>query len=264
MQERAKTAGPWPVARATFLWSSSIKTSTPGYRTKLNAIHIPHAGDFQIQSLLDRQQFHDPDGRAAQLGISSALWPLFGLLWPSAVHLASQLALRPVNPHERMLEIGCGLALASLVAHRRGACVTASDRHPMVPLFLRENLRLNGLPPDLPYRHGQWGLQEPPAPEIAGSALLDGRYDFIVASDVLYEPDAARAVAHFINQHAQDRAEAWVVDADRGYRAPFNRQMAALGFALQAQLRLGPIATQAHQPGHRPYKGRLLKYQRAR
>jgi hypothetical protein len=46
--------------------------------------------------------------------------------------------------------------LASLVAHRRGAQVTASDCHPLAHAFLDENTRLNGLLP-LPYCHGLWG-----------------------------------------------------------------------------------------------------------
>jgi len=45
-----------------------------------------------------------------------------------------------------MLEVGCGLALASLVCHRRGIDVTASDCHPLASRFLLDNLRLNGLP----------------------------------------------------------------------------------------------------------------------
>jgi methylase of polypeptide subunit release factors len=54
------------------------------------------------------------------------------------------------------LELGCGLALASLVIHRRGGDVTASDCHPLTEAFLKENLRLNHLPP-MKYRTGNWG-----------------------------------------------------------------------------------------------------------
>ena len=82
--------------------------------------------------------------------------PLFGLLWPSGAELAACLARRPVRAGERILELGCGLALASLVGHRRGADVTASDCHPLAPGFLAENLRLNALAP-MKYRHGHWG-----------------------------------------------------------------------------------------------------------
>ncbi|MFA7526927.1 MAG: SAM-dependent methyltransferase [Ottowia sp.] len=235
-----------------------------GFKTRVQQIHIPQAGDFLIRSLLDRQQYHDPAGRAARVGISSALWPLFGLLWPSAIHLASHLALRPVNPLERILEIGCGLALASLVAHKRGACVTASDRHPLVPLFLHENLNLNRLPPRLRYRHGQWGLDSPPTRAQVGCTVLCGRYDLIAGSDLLYQRDAPPAVAAFINRHARPRSEVWIVDADRGYRPAFNRCMAAHGFKLQEQIRLRE-ADRPDRPGHAPrYKGRLLKYRRNR
>ena len=97
----------------------------------------------------------DPLGEAERIGISSAAWPLFGLVWPSGAHLAARLALRPVRLGERILEVGCGLALASLVGHRRGADVTASDRHPLAEHFLEENLRLNDLAP-MKYRHGDW------------------------------------------------------------------------------------------------------------
>ena len=38
---------------------------------------------------------------AERRGISSASWPLFGLLWPSGSKLAARLALRVVQPAER-------------------------------------------------------------------------------------------------------------------------------------------------------------------
>src|SRR6266850_1922734 len=117
----------------------------PGYRTKQERIAIAGVDDLIIRSLLDRQQFFDPDGDADRVGISSAAWPMFGLLWPSGSHLAARMALHPVSAGERILEIGCGLALASLVGHRRGADVTASDCHPLAQAFLEENLRLNQL-----------------------------------------------------------------------------------------------------------------------
>jgi len=126
----------------------------PGYAVKHQQIRVQGAADLQIRSLLDRQQFADADGAAQALGISSAQWPLFGLLWPSGEQLARHMALRALVPGERVLEIGCGLALASLVCHRRGVDVTASDCHPLTPGFLRENLRLNGLPP-LPWPVGR-------------------------------------------------------------------------------------------------------------
>lgn len=233
----------------------------PGYLTQVQAVAVAGVADLQIRSLLDRQQYADPLGEAARLGISSAAWPMFGLLWPSGAQLAAHLALRPVQGGERILEIGCGLALASLVAHRRGADVTASDCHPLAAAFLAENLRLNGLPP-LSYRHGQWGASaETWTPRGAASAspatALQGRFDLVIGSDLLYEPDAGATLAAFIESHAAPEAEIWVLDPQRGNRPAFHRQMAAHRFGL-TQTNMGQPETAASAA----YRGRLLRYRR--
>jgi len=226
-----------------------VKTpaATCGYQVKRERVAVAGADDLIIRSLLDRQQFFDPLGEAERMGISSAAWPLFGLLWPSGAQLASRMAARPVRLGERILEVGCGLALPSLVGHRRGADVTASDCHPLAAGFLGENLRLNRLPP-MKYRHGHWGAAQAPLT----------RYDLIIGSDVLYERGAGAALAAFIARHAGPAAEVWIVDPDRANRPDFNRHMTAEGFALREQ-RLDCPAT----AGAAAYKGRLLIYRRA-
>lgn len=156
----------------------------PGYQIKQQNVPITGVADLFIRSLLDRQQFSDPLGAALRQGISSATWPLFGLLWPSGEQLAARMALRPVLAGERILELGCGLALPSLVGHRRGADVTASDCHPLTQGFLQANLRLNQLLP-MKYRHGHWSKpgslkQEAGAPAID---MVRGRFDLIIGSD---------------------------------------------------------------------------------
>lgn len=227
----------------------------PGYLVKQERIAIAGTDDLIIRSLLDRQQFSDPDGVAEGLGISSAAWPLFGLLWPSGRHLAAGLAARSIVPGERVLELGCGLALASLVAHRRGIDVTASDCHPLAAAFLRENLRLNQLP-GMKYLHGQWGSGRVVATQTAGAAAL-GRFDLVIGSDVLYERDERGDLAAFIAARCEPNAEVCIVDPNRGNRPAFNRCMAALGFALhEVQLNV-PLA-----PGVPAYRGRMLHYHR--
>ena len=225
----------------------------PGYRTKEERISIVGVDDLIIRSLLDRQQFADPDGAAERLGISSAAWPLFGLLWPSGALLAARLGARPVRAGERILEIGCGLALASLVGHRRGADVTASDRHPLTALFLAENLRLNGLLP-MKYLHGDWEASSDAADEAAAAS---GGFDLIVGSDLLYERDAGGALARFVSRHAKASCEVWIVDPDRGNRPAFNRRMETHGFE-RGEERLDVVASATDAA----YKGRLLVYRR--
>ena len=232
----------------------------PGYQTKQEQIAVAGVADLAMRSLLDRQQFADPSGEAARLGISSATWPLFGLLWPSGNCLAELMAVRPLRSGERILEVGCGLALASLVGHRRGADVTASDCHPLARKFLGENARLNGLAP-IKYRHGPWRIDAPrPAgrPASGGLRVVRGRFDLIIGSDLLYERDDDSALAGFIGRHAAPGAEVLIVDPDRGNRPAFNRQMARLGFALSEQ-RLDRLAAGAVAA----YKGRLLRYRSA-
>ena len=228
----------------------------PGYQVKTETFAVGGVETI-VRSLLDRQQFADAAGVAAAFGISSAQWPLFGLLWPSGSQLARHMAGRALVQGERILEIGCGLALASLVCHRRGADVTASDCHPLTDSFLRENLRLNALPP-LPYRHGQWGVLS--ATQTDAALLLApvaGRFDLIIGSDVLYERDEAGTLALYLGLHLQPRAEVLIVDPDRGNRPAFSRHMALLGFALDSHVLSGLT------PSGEAYKGRLLQYRRA-
>lgn len=229
----------------------------PGYQTRQERIAIAGAESLLICSLLDKHQFADPLGEAAALGISSAAWPMFGNLWPSSLQLAARMAARPLVPLERILEIGCGLGLASLVSHRRGADVTASDCHPLAALFLARNVRLNELPP-LPYRHGHWSAPAAPTGLAAHPErrVVDGRFGLIIGSDVLYERDEEGGLSGFIARHALPDAEVLIVDPNRGNRAAFNRRMADAGFRMD-ETRLDAAA-----PGAAAYRGRLLRYRR--
>lgn len=230
----------------------------PGYLLKQEQVEVDGVADLFIRCLLDRQQFADPQGEAEALGISPALWPLFGLLWPSGRELALALARRPLRADETILEIGCGLALASLVVHRRGARVTASDVHPLAEAFLQENLRLNGLPP-LPYRHGDWAAPGGAAGQRPGRVRVSGRFDLIMGSDVLYERDEPGHLAGFIGRHGGERGEVLIVDPNRGNRAPFERRMRDQGYTLVQTPLKGSPGTGAAGAA---YAGRLLHFSR--
>lgn len=200
--------------------------------------------DLQLRSLLDRQQFHDPLGEAEREGISSSAWPIFGLLWPSGRVLAHAMLTFELEG-KRILELGCGLALASLVVHRRGGNITASDCHPLAAEFLLENLKLNHLPA-MKYQAGNWSRANP---------LLE-RFDLIIGSDVLYDRGQPEVLSQFIELHALPHAEVLIVDPDRGNRVSFNRKMDVLGYS-----RTETRVTQLPGAGG-SYKGRLLQYLR--
>jgi len=215
----------------------------PDYQLKNETITVNHI-DYEIRSLKDRQQFYDAGQLAEAVGISSATWSLFGVVWPSSRVLAlrvSQLMLEG----KRVLEIGCGLALSSLVLHRMGMDITASDYHPLAQDFLDENVRANALPP-IPYQVGNWETDNP----------LLGGFDLIIGSDVLYEPAMAMTVARFIDCQSNDDVEVIIVDPNRGNRARFTRNMIAQGYSHHFE------NFEVTSPEAERCKGRILHFRR--
>jgi 2-polyprenyl-3-methyl-5-hydroxy-6-metoxy-1,4-benzoquinol methylase len=217
----------------------------PGYEVKHQRVAVFGGADLDIRSLLDRNQFFDPLGEAEAAGISAATWPLFGQLWPSAQKLADLMQTWEIGGH-RILEIGCGLALASMVVHRRHGNITASDCHPLTEAFLKFNLGLNDLPA-LKYGTGNWGRDNP--------AL--GAFDLIIGSDVLYERSHPAQLAAFIQQHTAPAAEVVIIDPNRSNRSAFHRAMALNGFTLRETAIDTPLDDGS------AYHGRMLRYCRA-
>lgn len=216
----------------------------PGYSVKTNTVLVgDHA--YQIRSLSDKQQYADPHGLAELAGISSASWSLFGQLWPAGQVLANAMSIIPIAGR-RILEIGCGLGLSSLVLQRRCADITASDHHPLAPSFLLHNAEINCLKP-VAYVDLSW---EKPHTSL-------GLFDLIIGSDILYERDHAHLLAALIARHAKPSAEIVTTDPGRGVSAAFSRSMLAQGFEIeQTRCRFNS----ADMP---PYRGRLISYKRS-
>lgn len=200
--------------------------------------------DYQIRSLKDRQQFHDHENRAEALGISSATWPLFGVVWPSSRILAAAVCMYELKG-KRVLEIGCGLGLSSIVLHKMGIDITASDYHPLAKEFLDENISINKMLP-IKFLTGNWEVENP----------LLGCFDLIIGSDVLYEPAHAESVSSFIDNHSETDVEVIIVDPNRGNRANFTKKMTALGYAHHFER----FDVQGH--ANSTCKGRILHFKR--
>lgn len=187
---------------------------------------------FRLRVLSDLQQYADPDGDAERAGISSSQWPLFGQLWPSGQRLAE--AMQDIDvAGRRVLELGCGIGLASLVLQRRGAEVMATDVHPLAETFLAYNAALNGLDA-VRFRRLDWTRAMPDL----------GRFDLIIAGDVLYERGQAEGVAAVIAHYAADAVDVVVTDAGRGYAAKLERALAVHGIGRHGTW-TGPVGAVA-------------------
>lgn len=214
------------------------------YELKFETLRVGEL-ELTIRSLKDRQQFHDPDGRYEKAGVSPASWPLFGVMWPSAMILADLMMTWPLEKL-RVLEIGCGLALGSLIAHHRGADITASDYHPLAGSFLKENLTLNSFPP-LPFENTDWSSINPTL----------GLFDLIIGSDILYEPNHPELISAFIDRHAKPDATIIIVDPGRQEHRKFSRLMVEQGYQVDVERPATDLAR------HIGFKGKILRYTRA-
>ncbi len=200
--------------------------------------------DIHVRTLRDTQQYFDTDGMAEKLGISSASWPLFGVIWDSSKILAHLMSDFNIEG-KRILEVGCGIGLASLVLNHRSADITATDYHPEAERFMDENVRINN-DQHIPFIRAGW--------EDSDDAL--GKFDLIIGSDLLYEPDHIHLLAGFIDRHTAKECEVIIVDPGRGNHANFSKRMVNLDFSHTQSKPLDTAYLAL------PFKGQLLRYKR--
>ena len=151
--------------------------------------------------------------------------PYWAELWPCARTLAGQLATMDLTG-VRELELGCGLALPSLVAALRGAEVVASDVFADALERVEESGRRTlGRPLETLCAD----LHEPSA------LLARGPFDLVLGADLLYDCTLATAMGALIPQIAPAAlfAYSW-----RRSAIPLAEPLVAQGFTI-AQWRPG-------------------------
>jgi len=131
--------------------------------------------------------------------------PYWALPWPSGLALARAVAASPPPAGARVLELGCGLALPSIVAARAGAIVLAADADPDAAVFAAHNLALNGVDGDVLPR--DW--------RAAADDLAARPFDLVLAADVLYRRENVESLLRLLPRLIAPGGEAWIADPGR-------------------------------------------------
>lgn len=189
---------------------------------QLDALQVPFLVVDRLQEYVDAERLLcDPDAPEP---------PYWAHLWPGSRCLARLMA-RTGCAGRRVIDIGCGLGLAGIVAGVRGAAVTLIDTARAGLQIARANAALNQL------RAGGCG-----SPGCRGSVAvvqtdiacpgLRGRFDYALAADVTYDPMLQRALASFLSAHLAPAGRAWCAESVRTFDQGFRHACEAHGLQV--------------------------------
>jgi len=207
------------------------------YQFKLVREFFNPVGTIEVVTIRDLDQAIDDCFIRAE-GVASVfenLCPYFAVIWPASRALSAKIASEGNRFKGRnVLELGCGLALPSLVCEKLSARVTALDFHPDVESFILENSGRNGATL-LKYEQLDWkSLSAIPGKPADG-------YDFIVGSDILYEKHQPKIVAQSVVSNLSDRGEFWLADPGRPYLQELVSELQNCGFEADTEVLKTPF-----------------------
>jgi predicted nicotinamide N-methyase len=160
-------------------------------------IELLHPRD--SESLIDQHAFEQDE-----------LLPYWAELWPSGLQLAHALTQRRLS-HMRIVELGCGLGLPSLIAAAEGAHVLATDWSAAALALLQRNAARNRV-----------RLQTMQVSWASPRALIElAPFDLVLAADVCYE---RRNVALLLDLMPRLATESLLADPRRSFTDAFLEQ----------------------------------------
>lgn len=175
---------------------SRLALTTSSEALRIGDVELTLVRPREPEALLDEEAFAEDE-----------FMPYWAELWPAGLALAHALPERLDGV--RVVELGCGLGVPSLVAAARGADVTAVDWAAEAIELIRENATRNDLTVEAV--HADW-------------RSFDGDFDLALAADVLYEARNIEPLVHLLPWLAP---EALVALAGRPYEDEFLRRVAA-------------------------------------
>jgi predicted nicotinamide N-methyase len=143
----------------------------------LSVAHPPDAEELLDEEAFEREEF----------------LPYWAELWPSAIALAREVERRELDGRA-VVELGCGLALPSIVAALRGARALATDWSADALAYVDRNARANAAAVET----ARVAWAEPQA------LLARAPFDLVLAADVLYERRNAEQLLSLLPRLAAD------------------------------------------------------------
>lgn len=147
--------------------------------------------------------------------------PYWSELWPSAIAMASYIVQRLSLHGRQVLELGCGLGLAGVVAGLHGAHVLCTDYEADALTFARHNARRNACQ-HIHFRLVDW--RQP---------ALRRRYAYILAADVIYEARNFGPLVALLKRYLARDGVALFTEPGRVNAVPFFALLRRWGFTYE-------------------------------
>jgi predicted nicotinamide N-methyase len=149
-------------------------------------------------------------------------FPLWAKIWPASWVLAGYLADMPAASTKKILEIGAGIGLVSIVAASFGHSITMTDSNSDALQFARANAIINGCP-QLPIQALDWNHPQ-----------LEDTVDCIVASEVTYKKVDLQPLLSLFKNCLNPQGEVILAGEMRKVSKDFYQQMES-NFKIRAQ-----------------------------
>lgn len=149
--------------------------------------------------------------------------PYWADIWPSSMMLAERLLEEKGNGRS-LIELGCGSGLCACAAAISGFDVMATDYYDDALAFTELNARVNAKRA-IRTRHLDWSALPSDA----------GRFDVVIAADVMYEPRYPKMVARALDLLMAPAGFALVADPGRIAFPAFVEECAGRGLALSSE-----------------------------
>ena len=202
-----------------------VSVPLPGGGARVFRLHLPADPDAVLDEpgVLDRCEADGSD-------------PYWCTLWPVAVTLSETLLRDPPAAGTRVLELGCGSALAGLALASAGCDVTATDNQPRAVALAAANATLNGLPMTAALL--DW--RSPPA----------GDWPVVVGADLLYQRELHVPLLACLGRVLAGGGEAVLSDAGRSPCSNFLNRAADAGWRVRLEAPDGRELLRPRVPGH--------------